>query len=71
MAEKAEKDHKLHSNISGDSVRVVSEAIGITGLPEAAASYLADDCTYRLKQTIQVSTRMLTSRKTGISSVGN
>ena len=66
MAEKAEKDHKLHSNISGDSVRVVSEAVGITGLPEAAASYLADDCTYRLKQTVQVGIRMFTSRKTWV-----
>ena len=55
MAEKPEKEHKLNSNITGDSVRVVSEAVGITGLPESAAAYLAEDCTYRLKQVVQVS----------------
>ena len=55
MAEKADKDQKLQSHISGESVRVVSEAVGISGLPEPAANYLAEDCTYRLKMMVQVS----------------
>ena len=54
MAERPDKDQKVNSNMTGDSVRVVSEAIGITALPEAAANYLADDCTYRIKQVVQV-----------------
>ena len=54
MAEKADKDQKLQSHVSGESVKVISEAVGITGLPEPAANYLAEDCTYRLKMMVQV-----------------
>jgi hypothetical protein len=54
MAEKHEKEGKLNSHLTGDSVRVVAESVGINGLPDTAATYLAEDCTYRLKQIVQV-----------------
>ena len=36
-----------------ESVRVISEAVGISGLPEPANNYLAEDCTYRPKMMMQ------------------
>ena len=54
MAEKHEKEGKLNGHLTGESVRMVAESVGISGLPDTAASYLAEDCTYRLKQIVQV-----------------
>lgn len=54
MADKQEKESKLNCHLTSESVRVVGESVGISGLPDAAAAYLAEDCTYRLKQIVQV-----------------
>jgi len=50
----ADKDSKHVGNLTSESVKVISESIGISGLPDAAGTYLAEDCTYRLKQIVQV-----------------
>lgn len=62
MADKEHKEHKeqkIGSHLSGESVRVISESIGIVGLPDDAAGHLAEDCTYRLKQLIQESVKFM------------
>ena len=54
MSDKDKKDLKITSHLPPESVKVIAESVGIGGLPDEAASSLADDCTYRLKQMIQV-----------------
>lgn len=49
-----DKEAKISSSLSGESVRVIAESVGVTSLPEEAAIHLAEDATYRLKQTLQV-----------------
>lgn len=53
MAEKHEG--KVSSTLGADSMKVIAESIGIAGLPDDAASQLAEDVSYRLKLLIQVS----------------
>ncbi|KAK3095934.1 hypothetical protein FSP39_021030 [Pinctada imbricata] len=53
MAEKEHKEIKIGSHIPAESVKVVAESVGIAGLPDDAATQLAEDCTYRLKQVVQ------------------
>ena len=43
------------SRFVSESVRIVSEAVRISGLPEPAANYLTEDCTFRFKMMVQVS----------------
>ena len=50
----AEKESKASSTLTTESVKVIAESTGIGGLPDKAATYLAEDCTYRLKQVVQV-----------------
>jgi len=54
MAQKEHKEMKIGSHIGSESVKVISESVGIVGLPDDASSHLAEDCTYRLKQLVQV-----------------
>ena len=61
-ASKDTKEQKIGSNISHESMRVVAESIGITSLPDEAASFLSEQVTYYLKTIVQVG-------KTSISSV--
>ncbi|KAK3576818.1 hypothetical protein CHS0354_002605 [Potamilus streckersoni] len=53
MAEKHDKEGKISANLSSDSVRVIAESIGFHGVPDDASTYLAEDCTYRLKLIVQ------------------
>lgn len=53
MAEKHEV--KVSSTLSPDSMKGIAESIGISGIPDDAASQLAEDVSYRLKLLIQVS----------------
>ena len=55
MAEKQEKEGKMNGHLTSESVRVIAESVGINGMPDATSNYLAEDCTYRLKQVVQVS----------------
>lgn len=54
MGDKDHKDPKISNHLTSESIKVVAESIGIAGLPDEAAQYLASDCTYRLKQLVQV-----------------
>ena len=53
MADKGDKD-KAIAHLTADSIRTIGESVGVGGLPDAAVTYLAEDCTYRLKQIVQV-----------------
>ena len=55
MAEKEKKEAKVTANLTQESVKTVSESVGISGLADDAAARLAVDTTYKLKQIIQVS----------------
>lgn len=63
MAEKEHKDHKISSHLTSESVKVISEQVGIVGLPDDAAQYLAADCTYRVKQLVQEAIKFSGHRK--------
>jgi len=53
--EKSEpKAAKVSSCLPPESIKAISESIGIGGLPEKATVYVADDVTYRLKMIVQV-----------------
>lgn len=62
-AEKQEKEGKLNGQLTGESVRVIAESAGISGLPDTAAGYLADDCTYRLKHIVQEAMKFMNHGK--------
>ena len=55
MEEKEKKEAKVTANLTQESVKTVSESVGISGLADDAAARLAVDTTYKLKQIIQVS----------------
>lgn len=55
MAEKEHKEQKIGSQLPGESIKVIAESMGISGIPDDAASVLAEDSSYRLKQIVQVS----------------
>lgn len=63
MAEKDHKDPKISNHLTPESIKVVAESIGIAGLPDEAAQYLAADCTYRLKQLVQEAEKFTTHGK--------
>ena len=54
MAEKEKKEAKVTANLTQESIKIMSESVGVTGLPDDAATRLAVDTTYKLKQIIQV-----------------
>lgn len=54
MAEKEHKEQKIGSQLPGESIKVIAESVGISGIPDDAASVLAEDSSYRLKQIAQV-----------------
>lgn len=47
------KDQRVGSNVSAESIRVIAESVGISSLPDDAASFLADHMTFILKSVIQ------------------
>lgn len=54
MADKTEKESKHNGHLTADSIKVIAESIGISGIPDSAATYLGEDSTYRLKQVVEV-----------------
>ena len=61
MAEKDRRESKVTANLTGESTKTIAESIGISSLSDEAASRLAEDTTYRLKQMIQVSAKYVHS----------
>ena len=59
MAEKEKKEAKVTANLTQESVKIISESVGIVGLSDEAATRLAVDTTYKLKQIIQVCSHYL------------
>ncbi|KAI6656550.1 Transcription initiation factor TFIID subunit [Oopsacas minuta] len=49
----------LGSQIAVESIRIMGESMIINNLPEDAASYLADDITFRLKDIIRLSQKFM------------
>lgn len=47
------KDQRFGSNISAESIRVIAESVGVSSLPDDAASFLADHVTFILKTIVQ------------------
>ena len=59
MTDKEKKEVRITADVSANSIKVMAEEIGIAGLQDEAATRLAEDATFRLKQTIQVGVLML------------
>lgn len=51
----SEKESRIGSVLPSESIKVIAESIGVSGLPDEAASFLAEDISYRLKLIVQVS----------------
>ncbi|XP_005100271.1 transcription initiation factor TFIID subunit 6 [Aplysia californica] len=49
----SEKESRFPSVLSSESIRVIGETIGVSGLADEAASFLAEDISYRLKLLVQ------------------
>jgi len=54
----SEKESKVSSVLSAESIRVIGETMGVTGLSDEAASFLAEDISYRLKLLVQESEKL-------------
>ncbi|XP_061171476.1 transcription initiation factor TFIID subunit 6-like [Saccostrea echinata] len=59
MAEKEHKEQKIGSQLSAESIKVIAESVGISGIPDDAAGVLAEDSSYRLKQIIQEAVKFM------------
>lgn len=59
MAEKEHKEQKIGSQLPGESIKVIAESVGISGIPDDAASVLAEDSSYRLKQIVQEAVKFM------------
>lgn len=59
MAQKDHKEQKISSHLGPDSIRVIAESVGFGGLPDEAASHLAEDTTYRIKLLLQESVKFM------------
>ena len=54
----SEKETKVPSVLSAESIRVIGETMGVSGISDEAASFLAEDISYRLKMLIQESEKV-------------
>lgn len=54
MAHKEKNDIRCSSILPIESVRVIAESIGVAGLSDEVAAFLADDVSFRLKLLSQV-----------------
>ncbi|ESO95221.1 hypothetical protein LOTGIDRAFT_175212 [Lottia gigantea] len=59
MSHSSEKEGKVVGNLSGESMKTIAESVAINGVGDQAAGFLAEDCTYRLKQLVQESIKFL------------
>ena len=50
----SEKESRVSSVLTAESIRVIGETVGVSGLSDEAASFLAEDISYRLKLLVQV-----------------
>ncbi|CAG5123145.1 unnamed protein product [Candidula unifasciata] len=49
----SEKESRVGSVLSAESIKVIAESIGVSGLQDEAAAFLAEDISYRLKLIVQ------------------
>ena len=63
MSEKEKREPKITSNLTGESVKVIAESVGIAGLPDEAAQHLAEEATFRLKQLVQEAQKFMVHGK--------
>lgn len=49
----SEKESRVPSVLTPESIRVIGETMGVSGLTDEAASFLAEDISYRLKLLVQ------------------
>jgi len=54
MGEKRRKLSALTGSVTPESVKIVAESIGVSDLPEAALTFIAEEMTFRLRHTVQV-----------------
>lgn len=54
MADPEVKEAKVGTHLSAESMRMIAESVGISGLNDEVATYLAEDVTFRLKGVVQV-----------------
>lgn len=48
-----DKESRVASVLPSESIKVIAESVGVSGLPDDASSFLAEDISYRLKVIIQ------------------
>ncbi|XP_071084955.1 transcription initiation factor TFIID subunit 6-like [Haliotis cracherodii] len=53
------KEGKVSSHLTVESMKTIAESVGVSGLADEAASQLAEDCTYRMKQIIQEAVKFM------------
>lgn len=51
----SENESMYGTTLSQESIKVIAESIGVGNFPDEAAKDLAEEVSYRLKETIQVS----------------
>ena len=69
MGEKRAKLSTLTGCVTQESVKTVAESVGVSDLPDATLTYIADEMTFRLRHTVQVCplSVVTTAVKTGFS----
>ena len=50
----SDKESRVASVLPAESIKVIAESVGVSGLADEASSFLAEDISYRLKLIIQV-----------------
>jgi len=54
MGEKGKKLSVFAGSVTPESAKIVAESVGLSDLPDAVLTYIADEMTFRLRQTVQV-----------------
>ena len=49
-----DKESRVGSVLPSESIKVIAESVGVSGLADEASAFLAEDISYRLKLIIQV-----------------
>ncbi|XP_050408813.1 transcription initiation factor TFIID subunit 6 [Patella vulgata] len=58
-SDKEGKETKVVGSLTMESMKAISESVAIHGIADQAAGFLADDCTYRMKQIVQESIKFM------------
>jgi len=59
MGDKCKKFSTLGSALTTESVKVVAESVGVSGISDETLHFLADDATYRLKLAVQEAVKFM------------